>query len=767
MVAAVAQPPDGEFADRLSKATKRDSSNLDTPSNNNSLQGRDSINQPNAGSKNLDPQQNQTAQANATAVRTQLAASANQAQANRADSQRSLASQQAANQAQKARATNAQVQRTKAANAQATNLANNQAQAAANAPDAAQGAAQTRVNTAAVVADAQARQSDALNLASQATQAQLDQSVAQSDQIGQSPTVSQTAQAAEPNVPLLGQLSQAVSSNDPASSESTPNSAKSKTDDTNLAAFELIASTVMAQLTLVTPLAPVASSTAGQNFSPSDSSAASAIQSGVPTQANSVATLGQVANPISTIVGNQPTLANKSPVQAGSSSNSSGAQATDTSSSLAFDASTVSTSPELTATIAKAVVQNSKVARAISQTQDIAATLANESSVQTQDGLNPLKAGPSATDDKAGNIQGAPQTSVTGANAAPSGTSSRSQTQNLSSLKQSFSDITSIATNTAEVSAVVTPLTTNPAVAQASAVSTTAQVAGAQPANQTTDNSASISNVATGSGTKSDSEAKLPATKFSDTRTTGVTTSQINGQAIASNASSSGETQSGDQGASQQAPGLQQNVKSKPIVSANESDLATSGSVPTSTTATTGSATVTPTAEVSASTAPTIDKTQLASQVADRIQLLAVTQQKEGVVVHLEPANLGSITLVVKAVASNISATVTASDEHVRAALDQSRDQLGQQLQARGYHLASVSVNSASSASSLGQNSSDNSRSNSNTTSLWQGTSQQQSQQQQSRGSSSFSTRLPGTSAVETASSRTSSSNAKGLDVWI
>jgi flagellar hook-length control protein FliK len=154
--------------------------------------------------------------------------------------------------------------------------------------------------------------------------------------------------------------------------------------------------------------------------------------------------------------------------------------------------------------------------------------------------------------------------------------------------------------------------------------------------------------------------------------------------------------------------------------------------------------------------------------VADRIQLLAVTQQKGGVVIHLEPANLGSITLVVKAVASNITAEVTASDDHVRTALEQSRDQLGQQLQSRGYHLTSVSVGSTSSSSSAGASSSDSSKSNTSSASLWQGTAQQQQQQQQqARSAASAASRAAVAAATDSSTSRQLSSSNKGLDVWI
>ena len=83
-------------------------------------------------------------------------------------------------------------------------------------------------------------------------------------------------------------------------------------------------------------------------------------------------------------------------------------------------------------------------------------------------------------------------------------------------------------------------------------------------------------------------------------------------------------------------------------------------------------------------------------QVADRIELLAAARSNNGVVIHLEPRDLGSITLVIKNQGESVNAQLYASHDHVRTALQQGRAQLGQSLEQRGIQLASVSVGSQS-----------------------------------------------------------------------
>jgi hypothetical protein len=92
---------------------------------------------------------------------------------------------------------------------------------------------------------------------------------------------------------------------------------------------------------------------------------------------------------------------------------------------------------------------------------------------------------------------------------------------------------------------------------------------------------------------------------------------------------------------------------------------------------------------------PTLRKHDLnlvVRQITDRLELLAATRPKNGVTVQLQPARLGSITLTVKSVGSNVEAHISASNDEVRTALEQNRPLLGQLMQERGLKLDSVSI---------------------------------------------------------------------------
>ncbi|MFQ3587760.1 MAG: flagellar hook-length control protein FliK [Fimbriimonadaceae bacterium] len=83
-------------------------------------------------------------------------------------------------------------------------------------------------------------------------------------------------------------------------------------------------------------------------------------------------------------------------------------------------------------------------------------------------------------------------------------------------------------------------------------------------------------------------------------------------------------------------------------------------------------------------------------QIADRIEMLAAKSARREVVVHLEPEELGSVTMVVRRNGTNVEASVYASHEQVRAALDQNRAGLTQQLESRGLTLGGLTVGSQS-----------------------------------------------------------------------
>lgn len=87
-----------------------------------------------------------------------------------------------------------------------------------------------------------------------------------------------------------------------------------------------------------------------------------------------------------------------------------------------------------------------------------------------------------------------------------------------------------------------------------------------------------------------------------------------------------------------------------------------------------------------------LDRVSLVRQVADKLQALAASRSKEGVIVQLAPKALGTITLTVKSQGSSVDANISATDDQVRKAIELSRPDLAQAMQSRGYHLISVTV---------------------------------------------------------------------------
>jgi flagellar hook-length control protein FliK len=77
------------------------------------------------------------------------------------------------------------------------------------------------------------------------------------------------------------------------------------------------------------------------------------------------------------------------------------------------------------------------------------------------------------------------------------------------------------------------------------------------------------------------------------------------------------------------------------------------------------------------------------------------TRPRGAVVIHLNPEDLGSITLTVKAVGNSIETQIHASDGAVRNALDQNHAQLAASLEQKGFTLSQMTV-TGSSGSSLG-----------------------------------------------------------------
>lgn len=111
-------------------------------------------------------------------------------------------------------------------------------------------------------------------------------------------------------------------------------------------------------------------------------------------------------------------------------------------------------------------------------------------------------------------------------------------------------------------------------------------------------------------------------------------------------------------------------------------------------------------------------------QVADKIQLLAAARPRNGVTIHLNPDDLGSITVVIKSVGRVVDTQITASDPRVSEALDQNRLRLAEAMDSKGYQLQSVSVSQQSGHSTQQDSSSKN----------WQQANQEQSQRQNQSG---------------------------------
>lgn len=83
-------------------------------------------------------------------------------------------------------------------------------------------------------------------------------------------------------------------------------------------------------------------------------------------------------------------------------------------------------------------------------------------------------------------------------------------------------------------------------------------------------------------------------------------------------------------------------------------------------------------------------------QVADKLHMLAAARPRNGVVIHLNPEHLGSITVVVKSVGRMVDTQITASDSRVSEALDQNRLRLIEAMDSRGFQLQSVTVSQQS-----------------------------------------------------------------------
>ena len=128
---------------------------------------------------------------------------------------------------------------------------------------------------------------------------------------------------------------------------------------------------------------------------------------------------------------------------------------------------------------------------------------------------------------------------------------------------------------------------------------------------------------------------------------------------------------------------------------------------------------------------------KVVQQITDRTQLLAATRPQNDVTIHLQPEGLGSVTAVVKTVGNVVDAAFSASNDHVRQALSDSKADLTQAMQKHGMSVATVSVSAQTDSSANGKSQQNPTFANSNTSNFNQSSSQGQQQQGSNTGNAS------------------------------
>lgn len=141
------------------------------------------------------------------------------------------------------------------------------------------------------------------------------------------------------------------------------------------------------------------------------------------------------------------------------------------------------------------------------------------------------------------------------------------------------------------------------------------------------------------------------------------------------------ETKSEAKAVSKEAP-----VTQEAVVTTDATPTVTTANVP----ATNAASTTTKIAD--AAPLPPKEVDLVVKQVADRMQMLAAARPKNGVTIHLNPDNLGTVTVIVKAIGQQVSTEMFASDDRVRNALDQNQTRLTEAMSSRGFQLQSVTV---------------------------------------------------------------------------
>lgn len=91
-------------------------------------------------------------------------------------------------------------------------------------------------------------------------------------------------------------------------------------------------------------------------------------------------------------------------------------------------------------------------------------------------------------------------------------------------------------------------------------------------------------------------------------------------------------------------------------------------------------------------------------QVADRMELLAASRPREAVTIHLQPQDLGNVTVVIKNAGVKMSAEFFATHDGVRDALKQDSGKLTEQLQAKGVAMTHIAVSHSAAPQQTGSN---------------------------------------------------------------
>jgi|GEM_PF-3716464 len=89
-------------------------------------------------------------------------------------------------------------------------------------------------------------------------------------------------------------------------------------------------------------------------------------------------------------------------------------------------------------------------------------------------------------------------------------------------------------------------------------------------------------------------------------------------------------------------------------------------------------------------------------QVADKLQMMVAARSQATTTIQLAPKALGTITLSIKNLNGEIDTQISASNDHVRTALEHSRPDLAGAIQSKGYQVGNISVSGGSSKSSSG-----------------------------------------------------------------